>query len=396
MKKSLVSLLVLFALVLPASALAAPFEGPGTVTLAPDPLVVPATTVGYQGEWLAVDVSYEGEGEAGVEKIALNGAEPSEFSSNGSDCGTLQSGQHCTAWFALKPSSLGEKQATVEVTFQNGRPPEQRPISGHSVAPQLAFNPASHDFGIQRINRESVAAYFQLTNTGEAPVQPNNFQIEGENDAFWTGNSDCWTMLAPGASCNLQVWFNPHETRDYASEVKVWANGFSFGAGLSGRGGRAIVGPNENPIGFGGVTVGEASTKTITLSNSGNLPAAFFIAVIAGGDAGSFRLLSENCSMVEIQPAASCSIRVRFEPQEPGKLGARFAMFGDGDDGVMVFLEGKGLAAASDDAETSGISYQPATSRKLRKKRFGRNRGIHAPSLQPARRSELRAGAARR
>lgn len=395
MRRKLAPVLALLALALPASALAAPQEGPGTVTIAPDPLVVPATTVGNQGEWLAVDVSYAGEGEAAIDKVTLFGEEGGEFSSNGSDCGTLQSGQHCTAWFALKPTTPGDKQANLEVRFQGERPAELRTISGRSVAPSLSFGPSSHDFGIQRVNRDSVSTSLQLTNSGEAPVQPNNFTIEAENEVFWTGNSDCSTLLAPGASCNLQVWFNPQETRDYASEVRVWANGSSFGAALSGRGGRAIVGPAENPVEFGALEVGSTLVKTIALDNSGDLPGAFFIAVIAGGDAGSFQLLSENCSMIQLMPAQTCTVRVRFQPQEPGPLAARFALFGD-EEPPMVFLEGEGLPVAAEGEGAAGPRYAVAPKRKLRKKRFGRNKGIHAPSRRAERRTELRAGAARR
>ncbi len=399
MKKSLAILVALFALALPAGALGAPLEGPGTVTVAPDPLVVPATTVGYQGEWLAVDVSYEGEGEAAINKIALSGGESNEFSANGSNCQVLQSGQHCTAWFALKPTSLGEKQSTVEITFEGTRPAELRPISGRSVPAQLSFTPASHDFGTQRVNRDSASGMLEVTNSGEAPVQVNNFEVQGDTSVFSYGPHNCGSLLGPGQSCAVQVYFSPHDQVDYLGQLRAYASGGDYAtAALSGRGGRSVIGPASNPVDFGSLAVGESAVRTITLANSGNLPGAFFIAVIAGGDVGSFRLLSESCTMVEIQPAATCSLRVRFEPQEPGKLGARVAMFGDADDGAMVFLEGEGLADTAADAATSShnapYEYQPG--RKLRKKRFGRNKGIHAPSAHAARRSDLRAGAARR
>ncbi|MDX6623172.1 MAG: hypothetical protein QOE75_1104 [Solirubrobacterales bacterium] len=396
MRKSFVLLVALFALALPASALAAPLEGPGTVTIAPDPLVVPATTVGYQGEWLTVDVSYEGDGEAGVEKIALSGGEASEFSADGDSCEVLQSGQHCTARFALKPSSLGEKQATIEVTFQNGRPAEQRPISGHAVPPQLTFSPPAHDFGIVRVNRESAEAFMQVTNSGEAPVQVFNFDVQGDTSVFSHGSSSCSLLLAPGQSCSVRVYFSPYDQVDYQAELRASTGGEHFSATLSGRGGRSVIGPASNPVDFGAATVGSKVVRTITLTNSGDLPGAFFIAVIAGGDVGSFRLLSESCTMIELQPAHSCTVRVRFEPQEPGPLSARFAMFGDSDDGTMVFLEGAGLPAPAAGAESPRAEDAVASQRKVRKKRFGRNKGIHAPNLRPARRSELRAGAARR
>lgn len=392
--KTLPLLAALLTLALPAAAQAAPNEGPGTVTVAPDPLVVPATTVGAQGEWLVVDVSYEGEGEAAIDKITIFGEESGEFSANGSDCGTLMSGQHCSAWFALKPTTLGQKQATLEVRFQGDRPAELRTISGRSAPPQLSFAPAAHDFGIQRAGRDSTSVTFQLTNSGEAPVQPNSFDVQGDNSVFWVGTNNCWTLLAPGASCEVQVWFNPNDVREFAGQLRAWVNDSVFTAPLRGRGGRAFLAAAQNPVGFGSLAVGSTAVKTIELSNSGDLPGLYFIAVVAGGDSGSFRLLSESCTMVAVHPGSTCSVRVRFEPQEPGPLAARFALFGD-DEPTMVQLEGEGLPAAATDAVRPGFAYETAP-RKLRRKRFGRNKGIHAPSRHAARRSELRAADARR
>ena len=92
-----------------------------------------------------------------------------------------------------------------------------------------------------------------MTNSGEAPVQPNNFDIQGDTSVFWTGNSNCWSgsLLAPGQSCSVEVYFNPHEQRDYAAELRASANGAVFTAALSGRGGRALIGPASNPVDFG-------------------------------------------------------------------------------------------------------------------------------------------------
>ena len=402
MKKTIALLVALSALLLPSAALAAPTEGAGTITVAPDPLVVPATTVGYQGEWLTVDISYEGEGEAVVDKVVLSGGETSEFSSDGSTCSVLQSGEHCTARFALKPTTLGEKQATIEITFQGTRPAEQRPISGSSVPAQLSFDPAAYDFGIQRANRDNANGMLQVTNSGEAPVQVFNLEIQGDTSVFSYGPHNCSALLAPGQSCSVQIYFSPHDQVEYLGELRAYTGGGDFfSAALSGRGGRAVIGPATNPVGFGALAVGTSLVKTITLTNSGDLPAAFFIAVIAGGDVGSFRLLSENCTMVALEPAASCSVRVRFEPQEAGPLSARFALFGD-DEPTMVLLEGEGVASASAPTAVSAsaqaaqqVAQPPATARKPRNKRFGRNKSIHAVSVKARHHRDLRARATR-
>lgn len=347
-KLLVLTVLAVAVLALPAAASAAPEEGPGLpLTVSPSPIVVPKTTVGNNGAALQVEITNPGE-EAFVDKVALVGEEAGEFFVNGSDCTTLGEGQKCSFWFGLKPSSLGIKQATLSITFQGGRPEETFAVSGESVAPQLTFTPASHDFGIRQINRDTASTMLEVTNSGEAPVQPNNFEIQGDTSVFWTGNSNCWMLLEPGQSCSVEVNFNPHERSPYAAEVRTSANGSSFSASISGTGGSAVVEALENPVGFGTATVGsEGAVRTIVIGNSGDLPAGFFISVIAGGDSGSFRLLDENCTFVELEPGDTCTAHVRFTPQGPGVKTARLALFGDGSDGVMVFLSGEGVGAAA-------------------------------------------------
>jgi hypothetical protein len=339
-------LLTIAALVLPGAALAAPFEGPGTVSASPEPIVLAPTTVGNQSPTQTVQISYEGEGEASVNKVTIEGGDAGEFFSNGSSCGNLLSGQSCEAWVGLKPTTIGEKQAFVVVTFNGERPSVAFPISGRSVAPQLAFTPSSYDFGLQRINRETTSTNFQMTNNGEAEVQLGSLEVSGPGQqGFWQGNNTCWgTWLAPGQSCSIQINFNPNQTGLYEAELRAWANGSVFTAGLEGKGGRAVVETPENPVGFGTAGVGSnGQTRAITLHNSGDLPESFFIGILAGGDAGSFHLIDENCTGAPLMPGGDCTAHVRFTPEAAGLKTAHLAFFGDGEGGVLVQVSGEGV-----------------------------------------------------
>ncbi len=344
------ALAALILLVVPAAVIAAPpVEGPGSpLIVSPSPVVAPATTVGYNGQALEVDISNPGE-QAGIEKVTIEGEEAGEFFVNGSNCSILGEGQSCQFFFGLKPASVGLKQATMVISFQGGRGSESFAVSGEAVEPELEFSPSGYDFGIQRVNRETVSTVFQLTNTGAAPVQVNNLEIQGDTSVFWTGNTSCWSAtIAPGQSCTVEVNFNPHDQLNYSGEVRAIVNGSAFGATLSGQGGRAVVAATENPFDFGAVTVGsQGAVRTITITNSGDLPAGFFIAIIAGGDSGSFRLLDESCTAGELLPGGSCTAHVRFAPQSPGPKSARLALFGDGEDGTMVSLQGEGVASGA-------------------------------------------------
>lgn len=344
-----VLVLLLAALALPAAVLAAPEEGSGTLTVAPDPVVLPATTVGNQSPAQTVVLGYEGEGEASINKVTIEGEEAGEFFLNGSNCGNLADGQHCEAWLGSKPNSTGEKQAFLVITFNGERPAVSFPISGRSVAPELSFTPESHDFGLQRINRESQSTTFQIENSGEAEVQFGSFEISGPgSSAFWTGNSNCWgNWLAPGQSCSMQIWFNPNERTTYEAELRAWANGSVFSATVSGEGGHPIVEAVETPVDFGTTTVGASGeVRTIALKNVGDLPESFFIGVLAGGDSGSFRLLDENCTSAPLVPGGTCTAHVRFSPDGPGVKTARVAFFGDGEGGMLVQVSGEGVLPA--------------------------------------------------
>ncbi len=342
------ALLVLGAL--PALAAAAPEEGDGTLTVSPaEPIALPTTTAGYQSVQQTVKLSYEGEGEVFIDKVTVEGEDSGEFFLNGSNCGYLAGGQSCEAWVGLKPTTVGEKHAYLVVQF-GLRPSAAFALSGRAVAPQLSFTPAEYDFGLHRVNRESSGTMLELTNTGEAGVQTSSFEIVGPgHEVFWLGGGNCWgAWLEPGQSCAVQVEFGPRARTTYEAEVRATVNGSTFAAPISGRGGAAVTEALENPVGFAPTTVGSGGeVRTVTLRNVGDLPEAFFIGVLAGGDAASFRLLDENCTLVPLAPGGSCTAHVRFTPDSPGHKVARLAFFGDGEGGMMVQVEGDGVAAAA-------------------------------------------------
>ncbi|MCW2988485.1 MAG: low-density lipoprotein receptor repeat protein [Solirubrobacterales bacterium] len=336
-----VSAFVFAILALPAPSLAAT-----PLVVSPPSLSFEKTTVGNQTPSKEVDLYDEGEEEAQIEKIAIEGDDAAAFNLNQSNCGAISQNQHCGLWFTFMPDAAGEKHATIHIAFKNGRAEETFELSGTAVEPQLTFSPGSYDFGLQRVY-EMRNTYLQLTNGGEAAVQVNNFEMLGGSGSFWSSNSDCLShSLQPGQSCGVEVDFNPSDAIAYGAELRATANGSGFTAALSGHGGRAIVDAVPSPAGFGTATVGtQGQVRTITLTNSGNIAAGFFIGIVAGGDAGSFRLISENCSG-ELQPGASCTAQVHFAPLSTGAKMARLAFFGDAEAGAMVMLTGEGVAAA--------------------------------------------------
>jgi Abnormal spindle-like microcephaly-assoc'd, ASPM-SPD-2-Hydin len=317
------------------------------LTVSPSPLIFPTTTVGNSSE-SHVTVANNSEAAVMIHNVNIEGAGSSAFNTNGSDCGaSLNPGQSCKISIRFSPGNEGEERAFLHVRSE-GNPSEQIvELSGISAPPQLSFEPESYEFGLQSVKEGSAQTTMQLRNTGEGPVQVSlEISGSGSND-FNIGTSDCYgATLAPNETCSIQVHFDPNETGFYVAQVRARANnGATFTAEVSGTGGRAVLSGSPNPADFGEATVGSTGlTRTITMTNSGDLPGGLFITLISGGDAASFQLVEEDCTAARLEPEGSCSAEVRFQPTGPGLRSAKLTFVGGEEGVVQVELNGLGLA----------------------------------------------------
>lgn len=263
-------------------------------------------------------------------------------------------------------------------------PPEEPPL------PQLSFNPGSYDFGLRQVN-SSDQTWLQLHNDGEAAAQVNSLEIAGPgSNAFWIdgGAGDCFGKnLQPNESCSVQVSFSPYDAIPFEAQLRANSErGTSFTASLSGEGGRSILAPVVDPTNFGAVPVGSAGlTKAIEVTNRGNYPGGAFIAVIAGGAIGSFHLLDENCTGVQLTPGASCTLLVNFQPLSTGVKTARLGLFGDQEGGGGVTLTGIGVEEVF--TPSAGLPPDPSSvTRKSQRRPRARARFRRRESLRMHRR----------
>jgi hypothetical protein len=256
------------------------------------------------------------------------------------------------------------------------QPGEEPPL------PEIAFEPGSYDFGLHEANRETSQTNFQLRNVGSVPAPLYSILVVGSGSgAFWTGNSDCFNHpLEPNETCSIQVSFNPYDVEPFSAQLRAESEaGTSFTAELSGEGGRPELTPAANPTNFGSVAVGSAGvTKTIDVTNEGNMPGGAFIAIISGGAVGSFHLLDENCTGIPLSPDTTCNLQVNFNPISSGAKTARLFLVGDGEGGAQISLTGVGLDSESQSggvqpSQAGAASTQLQAQTKPRRKR--RNRG---------------------
>lgn len=136
----------------------------------------------------------------------------------------------------------------------------------------LTFDTPSLEFGSVPV-QTSVSKTALLTNNSTSTVDIQAVNQSGTTKTF-IPNSDCVGALAPGASCNVQVTFNPATVGDASDRIQIkTSKGVSALLGLGGRGlgGTLTVGPTV--IKFGTLSYSEQPIpKNIGIYNSGNAP----------------------------------------------------------------------------------------------------------------------------
>lgn len=262
--------------------------------------------------------------------------------------------------------------------------------------PQIVFEPGSYDFGLHEANRETSQTNFQLRNVGSVPAPLYSILVVGSGSgAFWTGNSDCFNHpLEPNETCSIQVSFNPNNVAPFSAQLRAESErGTSFTAELSGEGGRPELTAATNPTNFGSVAVGSGGvTKTIDVTNEGNMPGGAFIAIISGGAVGSFHLLDENCTGTPLSPDATCNLQVSFDPISSGAKTARLFLVGDGEGGAQISLTGIGLDPTSQSGGASlsqpgFTALQPQTKPRRKRRSRGQRRYVGSNIAVAARRA---------
>jgi hypothetical protein len=331
-------------------------------------LVVPGTAsfpTATVGNSSTETILLKNSSEAGVSvnEVRIEGADAGDFGVEGSNCvGFIGPGMSCTFTVRFSPGASGARAALLTVVT-DGTPAEyMTELSGEGAAPELAFEPGSYDFGLVEAHSGSPRTNFTLRNVGAASVQLSNLNISGpDTNEFWIPGNNCGgTTLAPGATCAIEIQFNANEEGSFTAALEVNAGNVPFQAPLSGRAERPKVTASPAPLVFGPTSIGSRQIQEVTLTNTGHLPVAFFIALVSGGDIGGFHLVEEDCtsnvfagSPRIFEPGESCTATVAFEPTSTGAKAATLSFFGGGEGALQVTVEGTAVAPQ--------LSLSPAT-----------------------------------
>jgi hypothetical protein len=190
----------------------------------------------------AVTLVNYGSAPVNVYNATVSGA---PFSLLGSCIGSLAPGAACSVWVTYTPTQAVADTGTLTVTSDDVTSPQGIALTGTGTAVKLTLQGSAasgsnlFDFGIENMDIPSTPSQLILTNTG-----PRNLALKGitSNGDDYSQKNKCKSSLAPGASCTIDITFDPEADglregkltvaeEDPASPRTVDLSGYGVGIG---------------------------------------------------------------------------------------------------------------------------------------------------------------------
>jgi hypothetical protein len=287
-------------------------QAQGSLAVNVSNLVFGATTIGRGSEPQLATVANTSQSTAAGLTYKTSG----DFSIEDNTCGpSLAASQSCTMDIVFTPRSAGARTGSMTASSTTaGVAAAQVALSGTGVpAAYLAATPAMLSFPATPTNLTSSALRVTLSNPGIAAAGGLNATATGDFSA-----TVCATRLAPGANCDLNVFFTPSGTgvRSGVLTLSTTAAGAApvtvalLGSGSVPPSISLTPGSRTFPATIPGETT---AAQSIVVSNPGASPLnAPTLAVT-----GDFQLASNTC-IGTLAAGGSCKVQIVFAPIEAG------------------------------------------------------------------------------
>lgn len=268
------------------------------------------------------------------------------ISRSGTCASTLAAGASCTVVLTYAPTDTSTVNNGVTVSATNTAVTLN--YSGTGVAlPSFSLSTATLAFWSVAAN-SSPQLSVQVSNTGNVPLATSAISTTG---AGYGSSHNCPASLAVAANCLVTVTFTPTAPQAYNGSVSVgWTGVASQTATLSGTGQSALLGVDNATQSFGNVNILASSTKTYTVTNSGNIVASLgYTAVSAPVSRGG------TCA-ASLAAGASCTVVLTYSPTSATTTSGSLTVSAT-NTSVVLNYSGTGVANPSFSLNNTALSY---------------------------------------
>jgi Bacterial Ig-like domain (group 3)/Abnormal spindle-like microcephaly-assoc'd, ASPM-SPD-2-Hydin len=248
--------------------------------------------------------------------VSLLGADPIDFNVTNGCSKTLAAAATCTIQVTFRTLTAGARSATLSV----GGTPVSLTGTGTGGA-QLKLSVTSLAFGSSPVGTATATQTVTLSNPGTAKLNGLIVYLNGIAARDFPGTTACGSSIAAGASCAVQVAFQPTIAGARSATLNVFgasANSLQTVALIGTGTGGAQLKVSATSLSFGTSRVGAATAaQTLTISNTGTATMNSLSISLLSRD---FKRTSQCGS--SLAAGASCTIKVVFDPVAKGARGS--------------------------------------------------------------------------
>jgi hypothetical protein len=269
---------------------------------------------------------------------------------------TLQSGQTASFNVIFSPQSAGADNLSLTIASNASNPSLATAVSGTGIATgALSASPTSLSFGNVQIGSSQTLAE-KLSNTGSASVTLTQVAAGA---AYSVSGLSLPMTLAAGASASFTVVFSPQSAGSSNASLAVTSSASSsaFGVPLSGAG----VTPgtlSAAPLNFGSLQVGNSSTQTATLTDSGGSSLTVTQAKLTGAGFS----MSGLSTPLTLTAGQSFTFTLSFAPLVSGAASGSISFVSNASDATLAMaLSGTAVAAGQFAVSPSSFAFGSVT-----------------------------------
>lgn len=272
-------------------------------------VTIPDTVVGdtHQGV-----IALRNEGNDSVQGLnaSLSGSSSMALSA-GTCTATLTPGTSCDLAIQFQAQAAGGQSATATISASNA-PTITATVNANSVAqaPLLSASPAPVNFSNTNAGTGGQRKNVTVTNVGNVAVSVSGVSVV-DGAADFVQSNNCNAPLAVGASCVVDVLFNPTGYGARTGSLSVSYANVLLAVELAGTGVQGSLQASASTLDFGSAIMGATGVgKSVTLTNAGNADLALVSFSHAGAD---FTVDTSACAST-LAPQQSCDAKVVFTP----------------------------------------------------------------------------------